>query len=108
MKQMPFPAEPRVDTQDRLPKANPKRERVIRAAWKDRGGAHWNREVHGRGLEPLNIQAIKNVRAPKGRRPRPAFDNLQFQLDRIIIDGEPMTSIVCEGVVVEAWPDRTA
>jgi hypothetical protein len=84
--------------------ASHQRERVIRAAWKDRGAARWDREVHGRGLEPWNIRALKNVHSPKPRRPLP--NDLEFRLERTTIDGEPMTSIVCEGVVVETWPHR--
>ena len=83
---------------------NPERARVIRTAWKERGAAQWDREVHGRGLEPLNIQASTDMQTPKpGHPPIPPYDNLEFHLERTTIDGEPMTSIVCEGVAVETW-----
>jgi hypothetical protein len=84
------------------------RERVIRDAWKERGTAQWDPQVHGIGIEPLNIQAATDMRAQKpGHPPIPPYDNLEFRLERITIDGEAMNSIVCEGVVVETWPVRS-
>ena len=86
---------------------SPERERVIRAAWKERGALQWDPQVHGRGLEPLNIQAATDMRPQKpGHPPLPPYDNLEFRLERTTIDDEPMTSIVCEGVVVATWPDQ--
>ena len=52
----------------------------------------------------MNIQASTDMQTLKpGHPPIPAYDNLEFHLERTTIDGEPMTSIVCEGVVLETW-----
>jgi hypothetical protein len=36
---------------------NQEREKVIVAAWKERGRKEWDPETHGKGLLSLNIQA---------------------------------------------------
>ena len=83
---------------------SPERERMIRTAWKERGAAQWDREVHGRGLASLNIPASTKKRKQKpGNAPVPRHDNLEFRLERRTIGGKPITAIVCEGVVVESW-----
>jgi hypothetical protein len=82
----------------------PKRTHIIRRAWKERGSAVWDREVHGRGLASLNIAASTNMRSMRPGQPIPPYDNLEFRLERSTKDGETISSIVCEGVVVETWP----
>jgi hypothetical protein len=82
---------------------SPERERVIRTAWKARGADQWDREVHGRGLASLNIQASTNMRTAKSMRPITPYDNLEFRLVQATTGNVPIYSIVCEGVVVETW-----
>jgi hypothetical protein len=77
------------------------RERIIRAAWEERGKAEWNPETHGRGLLSLNIPATVEVRPVRFGAPLPPYDNLEFRLVRATMSGQPVNSIVCEGVVVE-------
>jgi hypothetical protein len=81
---------------------NQERERVIVAAWKERGRKEWDPETHGRGLLSLNIQAEVRMtqRGPLGT-PIPAHDNLEFRLEQANVNGQTINAIACEGVVVE-------
>jgi hypothetical protein len=77
------------------------RERIIRAAWEERGRAEWDPETHGRGLLSLNIPATAAMRPIRFGEPRPPYDNLEFHLVHATMGGQPVNSIVCEDVVVE-------
>ena len=72
------------------------RERLIRAAWEERGKALWNPDSHGRGQ--LSLQIFESLFP--GPPPLP-IGNLEFRLVRATMSGQPMDFIVCEGVVVE-------
>ena len=80
---------------------SPDRERVIRAAWAERGKAEWNPNTHGRGLLSLHIPAIVKMRTVRFGAPLPPYDDLEFHLVRASMNGQPVNSIVCEDVVVE-------
>ena len=84
---------------------NRDRERVIRAAWEERGKAEWDQETHGRGLLSLHIPAKIEMRPVRVGAPLPPYDNLDFHLVRATMRGQPVTSIVCEDVVVETIED---
>jgi hypothetical protein len=77
------------------------RERVIRAAWGERGKAQWDPNTHGRGLLALRIRAKVEMRPVRPGAPLPPYDDLEFRLVRATMGGQPINSIVCEGVVVE-------
>lgn len=77
------------------------RERVIRAAWEERGKAQWDPTTHGRGLLSLHIPAKVEMRPVRLGAPLPPYDDLEFRLVRATMAGQPVNSIVCEGVVVE-------
>jgi hypothetical protein len=77
------------------------RERVIRAAWEERGRAEWDPETHGRALLPLHISANVRMTPVRPGAPLPLPDELEFRLVRATMGGQPINSIVCEGVVVE-------
>jgi hypothetical protein len=77
------------------------RERIIRAAWEERGKAQWDTETHGRGLLSLHIPAKVEMRPVRFGAPKPPYDDLEFRLVRATMNGQPVNSIVCEGVVVE-------
>src|SRR5437588_8643514 len=76
------------------------RERVIRAAWGERGKAQWDPNTHGRGLLSLHIPAKVEMRSVRPGAPLPPYDDLEFRLVRATVGGQPINSIVCEGVVV--------
>jgi hypothetical protein len=78
------------------------REKVIRAAWKERGVRQWDPETHGRGLLSLNIPAKIEMLPQATGTPLPRYDNLEFRSVRATLNGQPVDSIVCEGVVVES------
>ena len=83
------------------------RERIIRAAWEERGRAEWDPEAHGRGLLSLNIPATAAMRPIRFGEPRPPYDNLEFHLVHATMGGQPVVnSIVCEDVVVETVEGR--
>lgn len=77
------------------------RERIIRAAWDERGRAAWDPETHGRGLLSLNIPATVAMRPVRFGEPLPPHDKLEFHLVHATMGGQPVNSIVCEDVVVE-------
>jgi hypothetical protein len=79
--------------------ASENRETIIRAAWEERGKAQWKPDSHGRGLLSLHIPA--KVEMPPGVRPGaplPPQDDLEFRLVGATMGGQPINSIVCEGV----------
>jgi hypothetical protein len=77
------------------------RERIIRAAWEERGKAQWDPNTHGRGLLSLHIPAKVEMRPVRFGTPLPSYDDLEFRLVQATMNGRPVNSIVCEGVVVE-------
>jgi hypothetical protein len=77
------------------------RERVIHAAWEERGKAQWDPNTHGRGLLSLHIPATVEMRPVQFGASLPPYDDLEFRLVRATMNGQPVNSIVCEGVVVE-------
>ena len=77
------------------------RERVIRAAWNERGKDLWDPETHGKGLLALHIPAKVGLIQTVTYAPLPPYDNLEFRLVRANMNGQPVNSIVCEGVVVD-------
>lgn len=72
--------------------ADADRQSIIFDAWEERGKAQWD---PGRGLLPLHIPAIENTHD----------DDLEFRLVKTTPDGQPIDSIVCEGIVVAGWVD---
>ena len=77
------------------------REGTIRAAWEERGRAQWDPNTHGRGLLSLHIPAKIEMKPVRLGTPLPPHDDLEFRLVQATMGGQPMNSIVCEGVVVE-------
>jgi hypothetical protein len=77
------------------------REGTIRAAWEERGRAQWDPNTHARGLLSLHIPAKIEMTPVRLGTPLPPYDDLEFRLVRATMGGQPMNSIVCEGVVVE-------
>jgi hypothetical protein len=83
--------------------ATEERERIIRAAWNERGRSEWV-TVASRGQTSIKIPATP----PSSSEPVQA-DELIFILVQATMGGEPVNSIVCEGVVVErVGPSRIA
>jgi hypothetical protein len=87
--------------------ATENRERIIRAAWEERGKAQWDLNSHGRGLLSLHIPAKVEMRPARVGTPLPPYDDLEFRLVRATMSGLPIDSIVCEGVVVETIEGTT-
>ena len=83
------------------------REGTIRAAWEERGRAQWDPNTHGRGLLSLHIPATVEMRPVRVGAPLPPYDDLEFRLVRATMGGQPVNSIVCEGVVVETIEGAT-
>jgi hypothetical protein len=83
------------------------REQVIQAAWRERGRDEWEPDTHGKGLLPLNIQAEIRM-SPTGPlgTPIPPYDGLEFRLEQSNVDGQTLSAIVCEGVIVEPVVSR--
>lgn len=77
------------------------RERIIRAAWEERGKTQWDPNTHGRGLLSLHIPAKVEMTPVRRGAPLPPYDDLEFRLVRATMNGQPVASIVCEGIVVE-------
>src|SRR6202020_2504766 len=109
---LPFPPSACVCTvsTNRLPvgatrmAASPKRSTTILAAWNDRGKIRWNPEIHGKG-EPLLIKVSESMGpASAAHAPRPTPDMLEFRIEARMVDGKPVPSVVCEGVVVATLP----
>jgi hypothetical protein len=80
------------------------RERIIRAAWDERGSKLWKSEIHGRGLATLEIQASVDMKPIRPGQPLPHPDLLEFRLVRGTMNGYPIDSVVCENVVVAMLP----
>jgi hypothetical protein len=81
--------------------AQTEREALIRRRWKETGVKLWQQDVHGEGLEPLQIAAQTVTAAPAKRgQPPPKPDILEFKLVRSYMTGKPVDRIICEGVVV--------
>jgi hypothetical protein len=83
---------------------NAARERTIRAAWDERGSKLWKSEIHGRGLATLEVEASVDMRPIRPGQPPPHPDILEFRLVRETMNGYPIDSVVCEGVVVAMLP----
>jgi hypothetical protein len=83
---------------------SPERERIIRAAWDERGSRAWDPATHGQGLLPLHIQAKADMRPARFGRPLPPHDNLKFRLVPAMMGGQAIHSIVCEDIVVATLP----
>jgi len=61
----------------------------------------WNPDVHGAGHAALNIQGRVELLPPKPGETLPRYDKLEFKLVRAWVDGQELSQIVCEGVVVD-------
>ena len=83
--------------------ATPERERMIRAAWDERGSKQWDPVVHGRGLASLTIQT-SDLRSVPFEQPLLPYDDLEFRLVSATMRGRAVNSVVCEGVVVATLP----
>jgi hypothetical protein len=76
-------------------------EQVIRAAWK-RDRDQCDPETHGRGLLPVHLPADTGMGSPGmlGTPIRP-YDGLEFRLEQSNVNGQTLSAIVCEGVIVD-------
>jgi hypothetical protein len=83
------------------------REKLIRRRWTETGIMMWNPDVHGAGHAALNIQGRVELLPPKPGATLPRYDNLEFKSVRSEVDGQEVSQIVCEGVVVDP-PTRRA
>jgi len=92
-----------------VPKANdqPDREELIRRRWLETGIKMWNPDHHGAGLAALNIQGRAELLPPKPGETLPGYDTLEFKIVQSYVNGEAVSRIVCEGVVVDP-PKRRA
>jgi hypothetical protein len=83
------------------------REKLIRRRWTETGIMMWNPDVHGAGRAALNIQGRVELLPPKPGATLPRYDQLEFRLVRSEVDGQAVSRIVCEGVIVDP-PTRRA
>jgi hypothetical protein len=83
------------------------REKLIRRRWAETGIMMWNPDVHGAGHAALNIQGRVELLPPKPGATLPRYDKLEFKMVRSEVDGQEVSQIVCEGVVVDP-PTRRA
>jgi hypothetical protein len=83
------------------------REKLIRRRWAETGIMMWNPDVHGAGHAALNIQGRVELLPPKPGATLPRYDQLEFKLVQSKVDGQAVSQIVCEGVVVDP-PTRRA
>jgi hypothetical protein len=83
------------------------REKLIRRRWTETGIMMWNPDVHGAGHAALNIQGRVELLPPQPGTTLPRYDQLEFKLLRSEVDGQAVSRIVCEGVVVDP-PTRRA
>jgi hypothetical protein len=83
------------------------REKLIRRRWAETGIMMWNPDVHGAGHAALNIQGRVELLPPKPGATLPRYDKLEFKLVRSCVDGQEVSRIVCDGVVVDP-PTRRA
>jgi hypothetical protein len=80
------------------------RERLIRAAWEERGRKLWDSETHGKGL-PLNIPGKADASIPTVEL-LARYDGLEFQFFRATGRSQPFNYIACEGIVLETWGEN--
>jgi hypothetical protein len=83
------------------------REKLIRRRWIETGIKMWNPDVHGAGLAALNIQGRAELLPVKPGETLPGHDKLEFKMVRSYVNGQAVSRIVCEGVVVDP-PNRRA
>jgi hypothetical protein len=83
------------------------REKLIRRRWIETGIKMWNPDVHGVGLAALNIQGRAELLPVKPGETLPGYDTLEFKMARSYVNGQAVSRIVCEGVVVDP-PNRRA
>jgi hypothetical protein len=83
------------------PKDQPAREKLIRRRWAETGIRLWNPDLHGAGNAALNIQGGVALLPPKPGDKLPRYDTLKFKMVRSRVDGQEVSQIVCEGVVVD-------
>src|SRR6185369_1852471 len=85
----------------------PDREKLIRRRWLETGIKMWNPDHHGAGHAALNIQGQAELLPPKPGETLPGYDTLEFKIVQSYVNGEAVSRIVCEGVVVDP-PKRRA
>ena len=83
------------------------REKLIRRRWLETGIKMWNPDHHGAGHAALNIQGQAELLPPKPGETLPGYDTLEFKIVQSYVNGEAVSRIVCEGVVVDP-PKRRA
>ena len=86
-----------------VPKMNDQsdREKLIRRRWLETGIKMWNPDRHGAGHAALNIQGRAELLPPKPGETLPEYDTLEFKIVQSYVNGEAVSRIVCEGVVVD-------
>jgi hypothetical protein len=77
------------------------REKLIRRRWLETGIKMWNPDHHGAGYAALNIQGRAELLPPKPGDTLPEYDTLEFKIVQTYVNGEAVSQIVCEGVVVD-------
>jgi hypothetical protein len=101
------PEEPVTAIAEPEPKDQPAREKLIRRRWAETGIRLWNPDLRGAGNAALNIQGGVALLPPKPGDKLPRYDTLEFKLIRCRVDGQVVSQIICEGVVVDP-PQRRA
>jgi hypothetical protein len=101
------PEEPVTAIAEPEPRDQPGRETLIRRRWAETGIRLWNPDLHGAGNAALNIQGGVALLPPKPGDKLPRYDTLKFKLVRCRVDGQEVSQIACEGVVVNP-PQRRA
>jgi hypothetical protein len=89
------------------PRDRPAREKLIRRRWAETGIRLWNANLHGAGNAALNIQGGVALLPPKPGGKLPRYDTLEFKMVRCRVDGQEVSQILCEGVVVNPPQRRT-
>jgi hypothetical protein len=89
------------------PRDQPAREKLIRRRWAETGIRLWNPDLHGAGNAALNIQGGVALLPPKPGGKLPRYDTLEFKTVRCRVDGQEVSQILCEGVVVNPPQRRT-
>jgi hypothetical protein len=79
----------------------PAREKLIRRRWAETGIKLWNPGLHGAGNAALNIQGGVALLPPRAGETLPRYDTLEFKMVRTRVDGQELSNIFCEGVVVD-------
>jgi hypothetical protein len=77
------------------------REKLIRRRWLETGIRMWNPDVHGAGHAALNIQGRAELLPPKSGETLPGYDTLEFKIGSVLVNGQAVNRIICEGVVVD-------